>query len=84
MRFRITIDLTRTPKPVEQVEEFEHRDNDTLVEATGGGDPRAHRMGFNPPVQDDRGYMQAAKMQYRPGSRPPGHTIQPPRNGDAL
>lgn len=79
MRFRITIELNRAPKPIEQEPEFEHRDNDTLVEATGGGDPRAHRMGFNPPVQDDRGYMQAAKVQRRPEVRPSGHQIQPPK-----
>jgi len=27
---------------------FEHRDVDTLVETTRGGDPAAHRMGFVP------------------------------------
>ncbi|WP_206556308.1 hypothetical protein, partial [Curtobacterium luteum] len=65
MRFRITIELTRTPKQVEDAPEFEHRDTEALVEATGGGDPRAHRMGFNPPFQDDHGTIQAATAQAR-------------------
>ena len=79
MRFRITIELTRASKSAEQEPEFEHRDNDTLVEATGGGDPRLHRMGFNPPVQDHRGHMQAAKVRHHPNVRPSGSHIQPPK-----
>lgn len=82
MRFRITIELTRAPKPVNEDPEFEHRDTEAYFEATGGGDPRAHRMGFNPPVQDDQGYMQAAKVQRRPVARPAGSAIQPPRKAD--
>jgi hypothetical protein len=34
-----------------------------------------HRMGFNPPVQDDRGGMQPARVQYHPPVRPPGSRI---------
>jgi len=46
VRIRFTLDITRSPEPDQPV--FEHRDVDTLVETTRGGDPAAHRMGFVP------------------------------------
>lgn len=68
VRIRFTLDIERR-RPVEgAAPEFEHRDNDTLAEATGGGDPRTHRMGFLPsPVDPDmRLGMQAARVQVKP------------------
>lgn len=82
MRFRITIDLTRTPNPDNDEPEFEHRDTEALVESTGGGDERAHRMGFNPPEHIG---MQAARVQVKPPVRAAGSQIKPPaREAGAL
>lgn len=82
MRFRITIDLTRTPKPDADEPEFEHRDTEALVEATRGGDERAHRMGFNPPEHIG---MQAARNRIKPPARTAGSQIKPPaRESGAL
>jgi hypothetical protein len=79
VRFRITIDIERRHNEPDVEEQFEHRDTEAYIEATGGGDPRMHRMGFNPPVQDDHRGMQPARVQYHPAVRPPGSRIQPPR-----
>jgi hypothetical protein len=74
VRIRFTLDIERRRPVEESVPEFEHRDNDTLAEATGGGDPRAHRMGFLPsPVDPDmRVGMQPARVQVKPSVRKAG------------
>jgi hypothetical protein len=51
VRIRFTLDITRGSKPAPEPQRepiFEHRDNDTMVEATYGGDHTRHRMGFVP------------------------------------
>lgn len=55
MRVRLTLDITRTPcrEPTPALE-FEHRDTDTAIESTYGGDQRAHRMGFVPDEQEQQ------------------------------
>lgn len=49
IRLALSLDINRAPKPEPQGEPiFEHRDTDTMVEATYGGDTSLHRMGFYP------------------------------------
>ena len=74
MRIRFTLDIERRRPIEEPTPDFEHRDNDTLAEATGGGNPRTHRMGFLPsPVDPDmRAGMQAARVQIKPAVRKAG------------
>lgn len=53
MRIRLTIDITRSRRQEPDDEPmFEHRDNDTAIEATYGGDTSLHRMGFTPGPDD--------------------------------
>lgn len=54
MRIRFTFEIDRKSKEQPSPEQdFEHRDADTLVESTGGGDPEQHRMGFVPAPTGD-------------------------------
>jgi len=48
MRIRLTLDITRRTKPANDELHFEHRDTDSVTEATYGGDPAEHRLGFTP------------------------------------
>lgn len=56
MRIRLPLDITRTRQPDRDDEPvFEHRDSDTAIEATYGGDVSLHSMGFAPGPIDDGG-----------------------------
>jgi hypothetical protein len=56
VRIRLTLDITRTRHRDRDRDRddpiFEHRDNDTAIEATYGGDVSLHRMGFTPGPDD--------------------------------
>lgn len=47
LAFTLDIGRHRSPAPAPSYDDdFEHRDTDTLTEATHGGDESRHRMGF--------------------------------------
>lgn len=49
IRLALSLNITRAAKPEPQGELiFEHRDTDSSIESTYGGDQRLHRMGFTP------------------------------------
>jgi hypothetical protein len=48
IRLALSLSITRASQHDDAEEQFEHRDNDTAIEATYGGDTSLHRMGFHP------------------------------------
>jgi len=48
IRLALSLSITRASQQDDAEEQFEHRDNDTAIEATYGGDTSLHRMGFHP------------------------------------
>ncbi|MDR6574343.1 hypothetical protein J2X60_003002 [Curtobacterium sp. 320] len=71
IRHALSLSITRNRHHDDGEEQFEHRDNDTAIEATYGGDERLHRMGFYTPPSDPDGRvgMQSARVQYHPPIR---------------
>lgn len=58
LRISLSINIERSQprhRQGEPEQQFEHRDNDTAIEATYGGDQTLHRMGFTPNASPEEG-----------------------------